>query len=156
MQQDILIIGVLFPAIPLMMINIGNRYTVLANLIRELHDTVVRDNTSIGDAERFLTQITALRNRLKLIGGIQTLAACAFIMALMAMIATYLQNPVIGSWLFFSSIILMVVAMMVFMREIQLGNSALDVHLSDLEDHQEWQHLLHPPKKRRTSTTKKK
>ena len=39
MQQDILIIGVLFPAIPLMMINFGNRYIVLANLIRTLHDT---------------------------------------------------------------------------------------------------------------------
>lgn len=152
MQQDILIIGVLFPAIPLMMINIGNRYTVLANLIRELHDTAIRDNTSIGDAERFLKQITALRSRLRLIGLIQSLAACAFIMALTAMIATYLQSPIVASWLFFTSILLMVVAMLVFMREIQLGNSALDVHLSDLEDHQEWQHLLHPPKKRRKKT----
>ena len=41
MQQDILIIGVLFPAIPLMMVNFGNRYTVLANLIRHLHDEVI-------------------------------------------------------------------------------------------------------------------
>ena len=40
MQQDILIIGVLFPAIPLMMVNFGNRYTVLANLIRHLHGEV--------------------------------------------------------------------------------------------------------------------
>ena len=29
MQQDILIIGVLFPAIPLMMVNFGNRYAIL-------------------------------------------------------------------------------------------------------------------------------
>ena len=57
MQQDILIIGVLFPAIPLMMVNFGNRYTVLANLIRHLHDEVIRDNVSPKDAERFLLQI---------------------------------------------------------------------------------------------------
>ena len=44
MQQDILIIGVLFPAIPLMMVNFGNRYTVLVNLIRHLHDEVIRNN----------------------------------------------------------------------------------------------------------------
>ena len=44
MQQDILIIGVLFPVIPLMMVNFGNRYTVLANLIRHLHDEVIRGN----------------------------------------------------------------------------------------------------------------
>ena len=61
MQQDILIIGVLFPAIPLMMINFGNRYTVLASLIRDLHDAVIRDNTSLGDAQRFLRQVNTLR-----------------------------------------------------------------------------------------------
>ena len=58
MQQDILIIGVLFPAIPLMMVNFGNCYTVLANLIRHLHDEVIRHNVSPKDAERFLLQIT--------------------------------------------------------------------------------------------------
>ena len=46
MQQDILIIGVLSPAIPVMTINFGNRYAVLASLIRDLDDTVIRDNTS--------------------------------------------------------------------------------------------------------------
>ena len=59
MQQDILIIGVLFPAIPLMMVNFGNRYTVLANLIRHLHDEVLRDNVSPNDAERFLLRSAA-------------------------------------------------------------------------------------------------
>ena len=44
MQHDILIIGVLFPAIPLMMVNFGNRYTVLAYFIRQLHDEVFSDN----------------------------------------------------------------------------------------------------------------
>ena len=74
MQQDILIIGVLFPAIPLMMVNFGNRYTVLANLIRHLHDEVIRDNVSPNDAERFLRQISRLRDRLRLIGIIQSCA----------------------------------------------------------------------------------
>ena len=72
MQQDILIIGVLFPAIPLMMVNFGNRYTVLANLIRHLHDEVIRDHVSPKDAERFLLQISPLRNRLRLIGIVQS------------------------------------------------------------------------------------
>ena len=65
MQQDILIIGVLFPAIPLMMVNFGNRYTVLATLIRHLHDEVIRDSVSPNDAERFLLQISRLRDRLR-------------------------------------------------------------------------------------------
>ena len=149
MQKDILIIGVLFPAIPLMMINFGNRYIVLANLIRTLHDTVVRDNTPPADAERFLLQITSLRSRLRLIGMIQTMSAIAFIMVLLAMVATYMDRLTIASLMFITSLALMGLAMIMFMREIHLGNSALDVHLSDLKDHQEWEHILKPAKKRR-------
>lgn len=149
MQQDILIIGVLFPAIPLMMINFGNRYIVLANLIRTLHDTVVRDNTPPTDAERFLLQITSLRSRLRLIGMIQTMSAIAFIMVLLAMVATYMDRLTIASLMFITSLALMGLAMIMFMREIHLGNSALDVHLSDLKDHQEWEHILKPARKRR-------
>ena len=148
MQQDILIIGVLFPAIPLMMINFGNRYAVLASLIRDLHDMVIRDNTSQGDAERFLLQINSLRKRLWLIGIVQTISALAFCFALLAMISKYPDATAIGSWLFFSSIMLMMLAMLSFTIEIQIANSALDVHISDLEDHHEWHHLNKPKRTR--------
>ena len=155
MQQDILIIGVLFPAIPLMMINFGNRYMVLAGLIRSLHDDAIRDNTTASDAERFLKQITSLRSRLRLIGMVQNLSASAFIMVLVAMVATYLDMITAASLCFMLSLILMGIAMIMFMREIQLGNTALDVHLSDLKDHQEWAHILQPEKKRRSKKASK-
>ena len=130
MQQDILIIGVLFPAIPLMMVNFGNRYAILATLIRHLHDEVIRDNVSPNDAERFLLQINRLRDRLRLIGIIQSCAAISFVLALGAMIAAYFDEHMVSSVLFLGSILL-------FTREIQIANTALDVHLSDLESHQE-------------------
>ena len=136
----------------LMMINFGNRYTVLASLIRDLHDTVTRDNTSPGDVERFLRQINTLRKRLRLIGIVQTISALAFCFALSAMIATYLDAQTVGSWMFFGSIILMVLAMLSFTVEIQIANSALDVHISDLEDHHEWHHLIKPKRHRRAAT----
>lgn len=148
MQQDILIIGVLFPAIPLMMINFENRYMVLASLIRSLHDTVVRDNTPPSDAKRFLLQITTLRRRLRLIGMRQIMSASAFILVLGAMMATYWGMADTASLIFITALTLMGLSMVVFMREIQLGNSALDVHLSDLKDHQEWAHILQPKKKK--------
>ena len=154
MQQDILIIGVLFPAIPLMMVNFGNRYTVLANLIRHLHDEVIRDNISPNDAERFLRQISSLRNRLRPIGIIQSCAAMAFVLALTAMIATYFDEPTIASIVFLCSISLLIISMLLFIREIQIANIALDFHLSDLKTHQEWQQYLQPKRKRRTSSGK--
>ena len=138
MQQDILIIGVLFPAIPLMMVNFGNRYTVLANLIRHLHDEVIRDNVSSTDVERFLLQINRLRDRLRLIGIIQSCAAIAFVLVLAAMIAAYFGHMVVARWLFLDSIFLLMGSMLLFTREIQIANTALDVHLSDLAAHQEW------------------
>ena len=142
MQLNILIVGVLFPAIPLMMINFGNRYSLLAGLIRNLHDTVINDNISTDDSARFFRQIASLRQRLRLIAIIQTCGALAFILNLSAMISLYFGIETIGSWLFFSSIILMAAAMIQFTIEIQIANSALDVHLSDLEKHQEWQDYL--------------
>lgn len=151
MQQDILIIGVLFPAIPLMMVNFGNRYTVLANLIRHLHDEVIRDNVSPEDAERFLLQIGPLRNRLRLIGIIQSCAAISFVLALGAMIAAYFDERLVSSLLFLGSILLMMGSMLLFNREIQIANTALDVHLSDLQANQEWRNYLKPKRRRRAS-----
>ena len=151
MQQDILIIGVLFPAIPLMMVNFGNRYTVLATLIRHLHDEVIRDSVSPNDAERFLLQISRLRDRLRLIGIIQSCAAIAFVLALGAMIAAYFDERLLSSMLFLTSILLMMGSMLLFTREIQIANTALDVHLSDLETHQEWEQFLKPKRRRRAA-----
>ena len=148
MQLDILIVGVLFPAIPLMMINFGNRYSVLAGLIRNLHDTVINEKILTDDSSRFFTQIASLRKRLRLIAIIQTCSALAFIFNLSAMISVYFGVETLGSWLFFSAIILMVAAMVQFTIEIQIANSALDVHLSDLEKHQEWQDYLVSSKSR--------
>ena len=118
MQQDILIIGVLFPAIPLMMFNFGNHYTVMANLIRHLHDEVIRDSVSPNDAERFLLQISRLRYRLRLIGVIQCCAAIAFVLALGAMMATHFDEMLLSGMLFLGSILLMMGSMLLFTREI--------------------------------------
>ena len=142
MELNIIIVGVLFPAIPLMMINFGNRYSVLAGLIRNLHDTAINEKISTDDSSRFFRQIASLRQRLRLIAIIQTCSSLAFIFNLSAMISLYFSLGSLGSWLFFLSIILMVAAMVQFTIEIQVANSALDVHLSDLEKHQEWQDYL--------------
>ena len=48
----------------------------------------------------------------------------------------------------------MIVSMVLFTLEIQICNSALDVHLSDLEKCQEWKDYLESKKRRRKSTAK--
>ena len=44
----------------LMMVNYGNSYIGLENLIRHLHDEAIRDNVSPNDVERFLLQMELL------------------------------------------------------------------------------------------------
>ena len=99
-------------------------------------------------------QISRLRDRLRLIGIIQSCAAMAFVLALTAMIATYFDEPTIASMMFLCSITLLIISMLLFTREIQIANTALDVHLSDLQTHQEWQQYLKPKRKRGTKTGK--
>ena len=142
MQQVILIMGLLFPAIPLMMINFGNRYTVLAYLIRHLHDEVIRDNVSPNDAERFLLQIRRLRSKLRLSGITQSCAAVAFIFVPAAMIATYFGHVELASSLFLGAIFPLMGSMPLFTREIQIAKTTLDVHLLVLKEHQKWEQYL--------------
>ena len=156
MQLNILIVGALFPAITPMMINFGNRYSLLAGLIRKLHDTAINEKISTDDSARFFRQIASLRQRLRLIAIIQTCSSLAFIFNLSAMISLYFGVDNLGSGLFFLSIILMVAAMIQFTIEIQIANSALDVHLSDLEKHQEWQDYLATAKVRGKKSRKAK
>ena len=154
MRQDILIIGVLFPAIPLMMVNFGNRHTILATLIQHLHDEVIRDSVSSNYAERFLLRLSRLRDRLRLMGIIQSCAAIAFVLALGAMIAAYFDERLLSSMLFLISILLLMGSMLLFIREIQIANTALDVRLSDLETHQEWKQYLKPRRRCRSAAKK--
>ena len=118
MQLDILIVGVLFPAIPLMMINFGNRYSLLAGLIRSLHDTVINAQTPADDSARFFQQIASLRQRLRSLAVIQTFSAGAFILNLSAMISLCLNISDAVSWLFFYATIFMIMSMILFTSEI--------------------------------------
>ena len=67
------------------------------------------------------------------------LQLAAFVFNLSAIISLYFGIDSFVSWLFLLSIILMVAAMIRLTIEIQIANSALDVHFSDMEKHKERQ-----------------
>ena len=60
MDNIFLLPAALFPAIPLMMINFGNRYITLATLIRKIHDELMAKKLTKKDKESniYLKQIT--------------------------------------------------------------------------------------------------
>ena len=65
MDSMFLLPAALFPAIPLMMISFGNRYTSLATLIRKIHDEVIAKKLTRKDkaTNRYLLQIDVLRKK---------------------------------------------------------------------------------------------
>jgi len=131
--MDYVVPALLFPAIPLMMINFGNRYALISTLIRRLHDDYLQGERREG-RERYIGQIRTLRKRLRLIGVIQTASGMAFLLNLGVMLAIYGKYQVLAVSLFGVVLVLMMVSMFLFVVEVQLANKALDLHLSDLEE----------------------
>ena len=134
---DILLLpAALGSAMPLMMINFGNRYTTLATLIRKIHDELtVRKLTKKDKAtNRYLKQIYVLRNRLILNRVTATLAAFGFLCNLISLYFGFTENVVEFGYCFTLSITLFGIAIILYIVELQLATRALDTHLQDLEE----------------------
>lgn len=126
----------LFPAIPLMMISFGNRYSSLSLLIRKIHDEFINKKISSKDksAIRYLSQVKILNLRLKFIQSAQTLSGLAFLFNLLTIFLGILNFINISIFLFLFALSLFSVAMILFILEIQLASKALKTHLEDLEE----------------------
>ena len=121
--------ALLFPAIPLMMIVFGNRYSSLSKLIRDLHDRVLQEEEV---RDKFTEQIELLTDRLFLVKSMQTLAGLAFIANLLTIFFRYIDVPSVAFSLFGVATILLSAAILLFVIEIQKSSSALSKHISDL------------------------
>ena len=113
--------ALLFPAIPLMMIVFGNRYSSLSKLIRDLHDRVLNEDEV---RDKFTEQIKLLTDRLFLVKSMQTLAGLAFIANLLTIFFRYLNVPSVAFSLFGVATILLSASILLFVIEIQKSSSA--------------------------------
>ena len=135
MDNLILLPAILFPAIPLMMVNFGNRYNSLSTLIRKIHDELINKKISKKDksAMRYLAQIKILQQRLILNRLIQTIAAISFLVNLISIVFgfTY-QAYFINTFLL--AVLLFSISIILYIYELQISAQALDKHLEDLEE----------------------
>ena len=126
--------ALLFPAITLMMISFGNRYTSLAALIRKIHDLIVVNHLSKKNAKHYLDQIKVLTQRLALVRASQTLSGVSFILNLLSIYCSYIENYEIALNFFGFGVLVFALAILTFIYEIQLSTKALSKHLEDLKD----------------------
>ena len=125
----------LFPAIPLMMISFGNRYTSLSKLIRKIHDEFINKKISPNDksASRYFAQIHILNKRLRYVKLMQFFSGISFFLNLITiLVGIYFLD--ISLILFITALIFFALAICVFLIEINISTKALRTHLEDLED----------------------
>ena len=125
----------LFPAIPLMMISFGNRYTSLSKLIRKIHDEFINKKISPNDksASRHFAQIHILNKRLRYVKLMQFFSGISFFLNLITILVGiyFLDFSLI---LFITALFFFALAICVFLIEINISTKALRTHLEDLED----------------------
>ena len=125
----------LFPAIPLMMISFGNRYTSLSKLIRKIHDEFINKKISPNDksASRYFAQIQILNKRLRYVKLMQFFSGISFFLNLFTiLVGIYFLD--ISLILFITALVFFALAICVFLIEINISSKALRTHLEDLED----------------------
>jgi len=125
--------ALLFPAIPLMMISFGNRYSTLAALIRSIHDSIIVNNSTLL-SKSYLDQLRVLTTRLQMVRFMQTLSAISFLSNLLTIYSTYLGFQDWALFIFGFAVLSFFLAIIVFIIEIQFSFKALSSHLADLHD----------------------
>ncbi|RZF62713.1 DUF2721 domain-containing protein [Sphingobacterium corticibacterium] len=123
--------ALLFPAISLIMLAYTNRFLALAALVRSLHAKYLEHNKK-GVLQG---QIGNLRYRLKLLRHMQGMGVLSFISCIVCMYGIYLNNMLIAEITFALSLLFFTVSLVISFVEIQLSNKALELELSDMEEH---------------------
>jgi hypothetical protein len=123
--------ALLFPTVSLLMLAYTNRFLTLATIIRNLYD---RYNTEHND--NLLGQIDNLRYRVHLIRNMQIAGVLSLLFCVVSMFALFAGWVVAGQWSFAIALILMIVSLGISLRELTISVGALDLLLTDLEEHE--------------------
>ncbi|WKK65672.1 DUF2721 domain-containing protein [Lutimonas zeaxanthinifaciens] len=120
--------ALLFSAISLIMLAYTNRFLAYAAVVRNLHDKYKKDKNRV-----FMQQIENLRKRLYLTRSMQIFGISSLLLCVLTMFLIYIEQHVIAIWIFGLALILLIISLGLLIREIQISVTALEHHLSDLE-----------------------
>jgi hypothetical protein len=125
--------ALLFPTVSLLMLAYTNRFLTLATIIRGLYD---RYNNDERQNQNLFGQITNLRYRVYLIRNMQIFGVLSLLMCVVSMFALFAGWILAGQWSFAIALFLMIVSMLISLRELFISVGALDLLLTDLEEHE--------------------
>ena len=123
--------ALLFPTVSLLMLAYTNRFLTIATIIRNLHDRY-RESRS----QNLLGQIANLRYRTYLIRNMQIFGVLSLLACVVSMFALFAGWMDAGQWSFAVALVLMIVSMLISLRELTISVGALDLLVSELEEHE--------------------
>lgn len=139
MHMDLTTPAVLFPAISLLLLAYTNRFLGLASLIRRLHERYQEQPDPL-----IVAQIGNLRYRVWLIRNMQALGVLSLLVCVVCMLVLFAGLELFAKITFAASLVLMAGSLALSLHEIQVSVNALNLQLSNLE-----QHEVRPGRKRK-------
>lgn len=121
--------ALLFSATTLILLAYTNRFLTIAQLIRALKMTYKKEENVL-----ILLEIKNLNLRLSLIRAMQLMGVLCLFLSVLAMLVLFLEQHVLGIYLFGASILCLLVSLGISFWEISISVNALKLHLKDLEN----------------------
>jgi hypothetical protein len=121
--------ALLFPAISLLLLAFTNRFLTLANLMRDLYARYKKEPDP-----KIKGQLKNLRYRIIIIRNMQAWGIASFFGCVLCMFVLFAGQIVLGQWIFGISLIFLLIALGLSLREIQVSIDALTLQISDLDD----------------------
>lgn len=123
--------ALLFPTVSLLLLAYTNRFLTIATIIRNLHNQYHKSQD-----ESLLPQIENLRHRVYLIKNMQIFGVLSLLSCVVSMFALFAGWVLTSQWIFAFALILMMISLAISLRELQISSGALDLLLTDLEEHE--------------------
>jgi hypothetical protein len=121
--------ALLFSATSLILLAYTNRFLTIAQIVRGL-----KNNYDEVKTKSLLLQIKSLNLRLSLIRYMQLFGVLCLFLSVFAMLSLFLEQQVMGIYLFGSSLLCLLISLGISFWEISISVTALRLHLSDLLD----------------------
>ena len=122
--------ALLFSAISLIMLAYTNRFLAYAAVIRNLHDKYLQKQD-----ESLIKQIKNLKIRLNLTRWMQIFGITSLLLCVLTMFLIYIDQHIVAVWIFGIALVLLILSLALLIREIQISAKALQLHISDIENH---------------------
>ena len=120
--------ALIFSTISLLLLAYTNRFSVLANLIRNLHDRAKKQGEK---GEIITSQLKNLKRRVKLIRNMQFLAILALFFCVFSMFLLFFNKKTIGEVVFAIGLTSLMLSLLLSAIEINISVNALNIQLSE-------------------------